>query len=481
MPRKKPQPTLPEDWLSGERKSLLVVEELGFPSRGVPDGLVVQRITKSKNLEAAYLPLEEDDPRDFGGGARGGKKRRVRRKASTGTPDPYEAAQKAIAWAKQDLADLKAQKKEQAQQDEKSLFHYWETWFESESRKKRQQRGFEKWARERNRLWSAEGYGVKHQPFAKKAVTEITFRDFSDYWTLLDERSLTRGNATNGGATKKDLRTLINHLLKAAREKDYPALVLPQFPEITHQRHPRDHFTRKEWDSLISKVIDLSGGAARQDLTPKQYAELPSAFKRVDSQRNWVDLYDALCLMWFFHLRLEDLPRLKAEWFKAGEGEDQVICTLEETKQNRDAQRTENPRPDGYRFWERLTKRKPTGYLVFPQKERPGGDPVRSSVLPDIRHLFKHLKAVVQPPITRSGVEPKQTRHTAFRLLVEEDFEFYSTPEGLADLAYQGNTSTDELRSKYLEPVRRERNAAKGRKRLKPATWSNIKRVGDDF
>ena len=172
---------------------------------------------------------------------------------------------------------------------------------------------------------------------------------------------------------------------------------------------------------------------------------------------------------------------MKAEWFKAGEGEDQVICTLEETKQNRDAQRTENPRPDGHRFWERLTKRKPTGYLVFPQKEQPGGDPVRSSVLPDIRHLFKHLKAVVQPPITRSGVEPKQTRHTAFRLLVEEDFEFYSTPEGLADLAYQGNTSTDELRSKYLEPVRRERNAAKGRKRLKPATWSNIKRVGDDF
>ena len=97
MPKKKPQPTLPADWLSGERKSLLVVEELGFPSRGVPDGLVAQQTTKSKNLEATYLPLAEDDPRDAGGGARGGKKRRVRRRASTGTPDPYEAAQKAIA------------------------------------------------------------------------------------------------------------------------------------------------------------------------------------------------------------------------------------------------------------------------------------------------------------------------------------------------------------------------------------------------
>ena len=72
MPKKKPQPTLPADWLSGERKSLLVVEELGFPSRGVPDGLVAQKTTKSKNLEATYLPLAEDDPRDAGGGARGG-------------------------------------------------------------------------------------------------------------------------------------------------------------------------------------------------------------------------------------------------------------------------------------------------------------------------------------------------------------------------------------------------------------------------
>ena len=35
---------------------------------------------------------------------------------------------------------------------------------------------------------------------------------------LLDERALTRGNATNGGATKKDLKTLINHLMGSAFE-----------------------------------------------------------------------------------------------------------------------------------------------------------------------------------------------------------------------------------------------------------------------
>jgi len=481
VPKKTPQSPLPEDWLSGERKSLKVVEDLGFPSRGVPDGLVVQRTTKSRNLEATYLPLEEDDPRDAGGGAKGGKARRVRRRASMRTPDVWEAAQKAIAWAKQDLLDLKTLKKEQAQQDEKSLFNYWETWFARESKARRNKRGFAKWSAERKRLWSAEGYGIKHQPFAKKAVDQILHGDLVDYWAVLDARALSRGNATNGGATKKDLKTLINHLLKEARNTDYPRLTLPEFPTISHQRHERDHFTRQEWERLISKVIDLSGGAAQQDLSPKDYAALPSAFKRVDCQRNWVDLYDALCLMWFFHLRIQDLPRLKAEWFRAGEEENQVLCRLQETKGDRDIQQTENARPDGYRFWKRLAQRKPKGYLVFPLKERPDGDPVRSSVLTDIRHLFKHLKAVVEPPITRSGVEPTQIRHTAFRLIVEEDFEFYSKAEGLAFLARCGNTSTDEIRTKYLEPVRNSRNAADGRKRLKPATWSNVKRVGSEF
>ena len=398
-----------------------------------------------------------------------------------GTQDPYEAANKAIAWAKQDRLNLKTDRELQTQKEERSLLNYWEGWFDRETRKRRGDRGYEKWARERKRLWSADGYGIQHQPFAKKAVDDITYADLLDYWVLLDERALTRGNATNGGATKKDLKTLINHLMGEARLKDYPKLVLPQFPPIAHQKRERDHFTRKEWDSLIQKVIELSGGAARQELTPTQYQDLPTTHKRVDSQRNWVDLYDALCLMWFFHLRLEDLPRLRSEWFRAGEDENQAICELEETKQNRPIQRTENIRPDGYKFWERLAKRKPTGYLVFPQKERPGGDPVRSSVLADIRNLFKYLKGQVNPQITRAGVEPKQVRHTAFRLIVEEDFEYLSTPQGLADLARCGNTSTDEIRTKYLEPVRNSQSAAAGRKRLKPATWSNIKRVGNNF
>ena len=182
MPRKKSQQSLPEEWLNGERQSLGVVEDLGFPSRGVPDGLVVERTTKSKNLYASYLPLAEDDPRSPGGGARGGKKRRTRRKASMGTQDPYEAANKAIAWAKQDRLNLKTDRELQTQTEERSLLNYWEGWFDRETRKRRGDRGYEKWARERKRLWSADGYGIQHQPFAKKAVDEITYADLLTAW-----------------------------------------------------------------------------------------------------------------------------------------------------------------------------------------------------------------------------------------------------------------------------------------------------------
>ena len=393
------------------------------------------------------------------------------------TDDPWEAAQKAIAWAKQDRLDLKSKKQEQAQQDEQSLAHYWETWLARESKRRCNKRGFTKWLRENKRLWSAEGYGIQHQPFAKKSVLEICYADFLDFWAVLDARALSRGNATNGGASKKDSKTLINHLLKEARDTDHKTMVLPGFPPISHQRHERDHFTRQEWDGLIQKVVELSGGAAQQDLTHQEYLDLPSAHSRIKSQRNWVDLYDALLLMWFFHLRAEDLPRLKAEWFAEGAGNKQVICTLQVTKRDRNKEITENARPDGHKFWKRLAKRKPSGYLVLPHKDRPDGDPVRSSVGRDIRDLFNHAKSQVQPPITRPRLSPMQVRHTAFRLIVEEDPRYYQTPEGLAELARCGNTSTQELREKYLEPVLAAQNLAASRERLPEADWSMVKRI----
>lgn len=472
MPKQKPDPTLPDDWLLGKRNSLRVVDDLGFPSRGIPDGLSIQRINGTCNLQASYLPLEEDDPRNAGGGAKGGKKRRIRRRSSTRTNDPYEAARKAVAWAKQDLLDLKTEKKEQAQQEERSLFHYWETWFSRECKRRQNRNGFTKWKRENIRLWSSEEYGIKNQPFAKKAVEEITYADFVEYWAALDARKLSRENSTDGGATKKELKTLINHLLKEARENDNPRLILPEFPRIAHQKHERDHFTSKEWGELMRKLIELSDGAAVEDLTQHEYKNLQFSKNDRKNQRNWVDLYDALCAMWFWHLRSEDIPRLKTEWFIAGQRDDQVLFRPEILKGDRPLLQTENARPDGFKVWQRIKKRKPNGYLVFPHLIRPDGDPVRSAVQANVRFLFKNLKSYIKPPITRKNMAPKQVRHTAFRLLVEEDFSYYSTAEGIAFLAHCGNTSRKELMEKYLEPVRREIEADAGRKRLSHADWS---------
>ena len=70
-----------------------------------------------------------------------------------------------------------------------------------------------------------------------------------------------------------------------------------------------------------------------------------------------------------------------------------------------------------------------------------------------------------------------QVRHTAFRLIVEEDPRYYQTPEGLAELARCGNTSTQELREKYLEPVLAAQNLAASRERLPEADWSMVKRI----
>ena len=68
-------------------------------------------------------------------------------------------------------------------------------------------------------------------------------------------------------------------------------------------------------------------------LTPQQYKALDWKPANRLNQRNWVDLYDTLNLMWFFYLRAEDLPGLRAEWFQ-DHGEE-IICFLEQTKGNR--------------------------------------------------------------------------------------------------------------------------------------------------
>ena len=474
MPKKKPQQTLPEEWLSGERKSLRVVEDLGFPSRGVPDGLVVQRITKSKNLEATYLPLAEDDPRDAGGGARGGKKRRVRRRASTGTPDPYEAAQKAIAWAKADLQRLRTRRDETEEQKQHSLHAYWEKWLAKETRRRAGTRGA---ARIRDEIskWEGEGYGIKHQPWSNKPADQITTLDFEDYWCVLDQR---RTPTNDMGGTKKQQKTLIRKLLKEARS-DFPHLAIPDFPEISSQTKQVRHLKRKEWDLLLQKVVELSEGAARRDLSVSEYLDLQFTKRTNQNQRNWVDLYDCLNLMWFFYFRAEDLPRIRAEWFQErqdDDGEQVVECFVEETKGGRPKYTAIPTRPDALQNWRRMNQRRPKGFLCFPHTKRSEGE--TNSTLKRQWNLL--LRAALDAcGVPSKGITMTNIRHTAFRLTLEEAPEL-GTQRHIHSFATNAGTHPDMLQKTYLRFIEQESTAKEMRAKIKPGTWSMVRgRIGD--
>ena len=68
---------LSDDWLSGDRLTLNVREDLGLKGQGVPADLrVFLKPSKSKSLYAAYLPAEEDDLRPHQGRTKGGKGKR---------------------------------------------------------------------------------------------------------------------------------------------------------------------------------------------------------------------------------------------------------------------------------------------------------------------------------------------------------------------------------------------------------------------
>ena len=69
-------------------------------------------------------------------------------------------------------------------------------------------------------------------------------------------------------------------------------------------------------------------------MDPDEYRELEWSKSNRMSQCNWVDLYDALLLEWFFYLRAADTYRIKSEW-SSEQGNQTVFCNLETTKKDR--------------------------------------------------------------------------------------------------------------------------------------------------
>ena len=237
------------------------------------------------------------------------------------------------------------------------------------------------------------------------------------------------------------------------------------------------HFSHQEWEQLVRVASELSGGAARRSLTAEEYRELPWTPTNRQNSRNWVDLYDALHLEWFYYLRSEDAPRLRSEWFSerlTDAGEPQIICFLEKTKSDRDKHDTYAYRPDALENVRRILKRKPKGWLNFPHIKRTEGSENESNVGETINFLLK--KACEKAGIPTKGIDWTTCRHTAFRLTLE-DYPELGTTQYIRDFADNGHTSPKMLEERYLRFIQREKTAAKARAAITPGNWSMVRRV----
>lgn len=449
---------LPDNWTT-----LNVAKDLGI--RGsYPRDLRIKRHVRSPNLIAEFLPPLEDDPRPHQGRTKGGNGKRITISQSMRTPDPMEAGHRAIRWVQEMQRTLRENKEKLEDQQKHSLKNYWEKWFAKETKKRESRRGFEKWKRDESLKWNGAGYGIKHQPWASKSVDRITYADFQDYWEVLDAR----GNKKNRmSGTKAAQKTLIRKLLKEARA-DFPNLNIPEFPEITNQSQQVIHLTRPEWDRLLHHIIKLSNGKAQEALSQAEYESLHFSKSSRNNQRNWVDLYDTLSLMWFFFLRAEDLPRLRSEWFH--ERDNEVFLKLEVTKGDRHKAATNCYREDGLDSWRRIKKRKPRGFLIFPGIKRTDGE-TPSTFTKTLNELFRQALETCTPPISSMGMTMTNVRHTAFRLMLEED-PTLGVPPSIYSFAENGMTSAKMLYDTYLKYIEAEKTAKTTRAKVERASWS---------
>ena len=447
---------LPEKWnrlnVHDHRNAL----SIGNKHTGYPTNLFIKKQSNSPYLFADWLPPADIDNRN-----RTSKKRRSI-SCSTGTVDHKEAAKFAIRWSTEQQKKLLSIK--DANSGKHVLSHYWGQYWTRELQRQEKKRGFKKWKREELRKWNAESYGLAHQPFSKVPLDQITKQHWRDYFDLLEHRAQTRNNS-NGSGTKAEMKTLINKLFDIAAV-DYSGHKFPDFPVITKQYKQVAHLKKSQWEALLKTVNELSGGAAKNSLTPEEYFNLDFKFNRYN-QRNWVDLHDALLLQWFFFFRSEDMGRLTSEWFE--ESDDEVTCNLQKTKGDREIHETTHYRPDAHKFWRRLNKRKPQGFLVAPHVSRQSENGVRDL----LNHLLKY--AIEASDIKFQGGQSWTTiRHTAFRLMLEDAPNLGKYPD-ITSFASNGHTSPDQLQMTYLKYIADKKLASKIRQRVPASEYTFTK------
>ena len=83
-------------------------------------------------------------------------------------------------------------------------------------------------------------------------------------------------------------------------EDDFPRHAFARFPAISKQTKQVQHLTHEQCDQLLRAVEELSPDSARQLLDPDEYVEFKRSKNNQVDQSNYIGLYEALVLGWFY-------------------------------------------------------------------------------------------------------------------------------------------------------------------------------------
>ncbi len=459
---------LPDKWgtTDCEIKTIYIREYFKIEGASYTDDLRLKYDPKRGSLQAEWsIPKLPTD------------KRNKTRRESTGTWDPLLASQ--IAVEKQSSFNALPH----AQVSKKySLERYWKIWLKEFTVVNQIKRNGKINIRNQANYWNGEGWGIGHQPFSKKNIEDVDYNDLNDYWKFLDERGANLPEPKDMAGQKKQIKTLLNKLIKTARITDkgiygnLPDLVYPIIKK-TLGKEEAEVLQRDEFDLLLKTVIDLSGGIANAHISNEHYMELSNQGTRIHQPRNWVDLYDALILMYFFHLRPEDMPRVKSEWiYQKTDGS--YYLYLEEVKGNRLHRHESISFRDGSdEALERIKKRKPKGFLIFTDNYLAGreeGNYADSQVLESLNVLLQHA-IEVSGIKTRRKLTMMNIRHTAFYLLIKEFPDDFKTVSDLTVLGEFGFSSEKQLRERYVNKIHAESKVKRVKKLGKKGKFELIK------
>ena len=434
--------------ISDSRSELQLGNRVSFPTN-----LCLRKRVNSPYFYAIWMPdLEED--------YRVATKKRRPLESSTGTADARQASLNAITWVKEKQKDCVYKINQIEETKTKCLEYYWDEHFENYASTRNKNSSGKQQIRDEKNKWFSPSFGIGKEQFSKIRVDQITRKDLDDYFGTLSD------------GMKAQQKTVLKSLFTIA-EPDFNGHSFPSFPKITGvQEEQVKHFQSDEFEILMNTIIELSDGAAQREMSFEEYSHLEyNKFNR-QNQRNWVDLYDAIWVNYFFFLRSQDVPRLQIKWFTEDPKNKEFVIRNNEPKGDRRIEETRNMRPDAYPFFGRLLKRRPDeGWLNTPFIKRPIDGGAEKYVIRTLNFLLKKAVDKCLPNWDLEDVNLTTIRHTTFRHHLEDDMELGTYPNIVA-FAKNGLTSPDMLQKRYINYISRERTLRESKKNMRSSNYS---------